>query len=334
MKGIEKQKELFKALKEEFGSKKFAERISEVLCISEPGAYRRISGETLLTINDLVLISEAFEKSFNELMSYKPEDEVIFKFNYDNQNQTFGQYINEITESLDYVRSFEDHIVIYSAKDLPPWHYFDCPFLRTFKIFYWLRSINQDPKFKNENFHFDIIPDEFHEAAKDSLKSFRQVNSEEIWTPSSLNIMLGQIGYYYDSGIIDKEQFQILTDKLLLLLDRLQSEIAIGKKTTDKKIVNEVGTYKVFLSEIIGGDNVIYARGGVNQMLFHPPVLMNYIHTKDQKFCNYIHTSFDVAKGTAELISAISERRRKMFFNEYKHKVHILKKKYSSFNMY
>lgn len=334
MKGVEKQIQLFAKLKADHGNKKFVDHLMNLLSTSHAGAYRRMKGETLLTLDDLVILSDEYNMSYNELLFYKPENEVIFKFNYNNDEQTFEGYINEITASLDYVSSFEDHVVIYSAKDLPPWHYFDCPYLRTFKIFYWLRSIKRDVNFQNVKFDFDIIPDEFHVAAKVSLESFKRVNSEEIWTPSSLNIMLGQIGYYYESGIINEEQFSILSDKLTLLLDRLQKEIALGRKTTNQNLINDVGSYKVYLSEIIGGDNVVYARGGVNQMLFHPPVLMNYIHTDDQDFCDYIKHSFEIAKGTAELISEISERRRNMFFNDFKNKVIILKKKYSVFNTY
>ena len=88
------------------------------------------------------------------------------------------------------------------------------------------------------------------------------------------------------------------------------------------------GNYKIYLSEIIGGDNVIYAEGGGNQITFHPPVLMNYIHTTDVPFCNYIKNAFEIAKGTAELISTISERTRNMFFNDFKKKALTLKKCY------
>ena len=161
-------------------------------------------------------------------------------------------------------------------------------------------------------------------AAKESYEAYSKINSEELWTPSSLNIMLGQIKYYFQSGIITEQQFEIITDKLIELLESIKIQASIGEKVNLQGEVR--GGYKIYLSEIIGGDNVIYAEGGGNQITFHPPVLMNYLHTTDIPFCNYIKNAFDIAKGTAELISTISERSRNMFFNEFKKKVLSLKK--------
>ena len=258
------------------------------------------------------------------MFSYVPENEVVFNFKYDKLNQNFVSYLSDITQNLNFIQSFEDHTMIYSAKDLPIWHYFSCEYLKSFKIYYLLRTIKKDPEFQNKEFSFDCVPEYYMHAAKESYEAYSKINSEELWTPSSLNIMLGQIKYYFQSGIITEQQFEIITDKLIELLESIKIQASIGEKVNLQGEVR--GGYKIYLSEIIGGDNVIYAEGGGNQITFHPPVLMNYLHTTDIPFCNYIKNAFDIAKGTAELISTISERSRNMFFNEFKKKVLSLKK--------
>ena len=314
------QKILFNKLKILVGEKDFIHEISNIIPVSTAGIYRRINGITLLTIDEITLLSKKFKISYNELFSYSPTDEIIFKFDY--VNQDFVKYLNNITQNLNHISSFEDHIMIYSVKDLPIWHYFTCKFLTNFKIFYWLRTIKKDPDFQDKKFEFDCIPNQYLVAAKKSLQAYSKVNSEELWTPSSLNVMIGQIKYYFESGIISKTQFEIITSKLLDLLDSIKNEAAKGIKGCYSK----KGSYKIYLSEIIGGDNVVYVRGGNEQITFHPPVLMNYLHTKDIKFCNYIKEAFDRAKGTAELISVISEKNRNALFNGFKHNVLKLKK--------
>lgn len=318
------QKILFNKLRLIIGEKDFINEISKIIPVSSAGVYRRINGVTLLTIEEITLLSKAFKLSYNELFSYTPTDEIIFKFDYDHSKQDFVKYLNSITQNLNYISSFEDHIMIYSAKDLPIWHYFTCKYLASFKIFYWLRTIKKDPAFQKKTFDFDCIPNHYKEAASISLQAYSKIDSEELWTPSSLNIMNGQVNYYFESGIITKAQFDVITDKLLELLDTIKNQAASGKKGHGSNSIQ--GSFKIYLSEIIGGDNVVYARGGTEQITFHPPVLMNYLHTKDVKFCNYIKDAFDRAKGTAELISTISERSRNVLFNGFKQNIIKLKK--------
>jgi hypothetical protein len=324
MRGDISQKLLFEKLKNITGEKEFISQISNILSISTAGVYRRINAETLLTINEIIILSKYFNISYNKMFSYVPDNEVIFSFKYDKLKQNFVDYLNGITQNLNYIKSFEDHTMIYSAKDLPIWHYFGCDYLKVFKIYYLLRTIKKDPEFQNKKFEFDCVPEYYIEAANASFQAYSEINSEELWTPSSLNIILGQIKYYYQSGIISEYQFDIITDKLIELLDSIKIQASDGRK---KKLLNSPqGSYKLFLSEIIGGDNVIYAEGGGNQITFHPPILMNYMQTKDIPFCNYIKNAFEIAKGTAELISTISERSRNMFFNDFAKKVVALKK--------
>lgn len=318
------QKILFSKLKEITGEKDFIQKISAIIPVSSAGIYRRVNGSTVLTLDEIVLLSKAFNLSYNELFSYLPSDEIVFKFNYDSINQNFVEYLSGITENLNYISSFEDHIMIYSAKDLPIWHYFSCEYLRSFKIYYWLRTIKKDSAFQSLKFEFDCIPSNYIEAAEQSLDAYSKINSEELWTPSSLNIMIGQINYYFESGIISEEQFEVLITKLIDLLESIKNQAEKGCKVISNETTS--GQYKIYLSEIIGGDNVVYARGGQHQISFHPPILMNYIQTTDLKFCNYIKSSFDRAKSTAELLSVISERNRNMVFNDFKQKILKLKK--------
>lgn len=324
MRGEISQKLLFAKLKNTVGEKALIKQLSIVLPISTASIYRRVNGEKLLTIQEIISLSKSFNISYNELFNYIPKNEVIFSFKYDKLNQNFVDYLNDITHNLNFIKSFQDHTMIYSAKDIPIWHYFGCKYLRSFKIYYFLRTIKKDPEFKNKIFNFDCVPDLYINAANKSFQAYSQINSEELWTPSSLNIMLGQVKYYYQSGIITENQFEIITEKLIELLDTIKLQAANGKKNNASSDIKE--NYKIYLSEIIGGDNVIYAEGDGNKITFHPPILMNYLHTTDIAFCDYIKSAFKIAKGTSELISTVAEKSRNMFFNKLKREVIVLKK--------
>lgn len=323
MKNVNKQRELFSIVKEKYQRKNFIEKLAKVLSTSQAGVYRRISGETALSFDELISIQEEFGISYNAMMSHHPSNEVTFQFNY-KEEVDFAAYMEKVTYDLEMVKSIPNHKIIYSAKDLPLWHYFECEKLRAFKIFYWIRSVRKEPGYQKMKFEYDLIPDEYHEVAVKSLRAYNETNSEEIWTPSSLDIMIGQLSFYYESGIITHEQLDELTASLEEMLLKLQNKAAEGNKSEGEIESN----YKVFLSDIIGGDNVIYAQAGEKQMVYHPPVLMNYIKTEDKRFCNYIKESFDIAKGTAELISSVSERRRIMFFNDFDKKVKRMRRKF------
>ena len=69
MHGEISQQLLFKKLKNTVGEKDFINQLTIIFPISIAGIYRRINGETLLTIQEIIRLSKYFKISYNEMWS-------------------------------------------------------------------------------------------------------------------------------------------------------------------------------------------------------------------------------------------------------------------------
>lgn len=119
----------------------FVDEIAEVLSVSNDSAYRRIRGETPLTIQEAEKLCLHFGVSIDSFLGIKSN---IVTFRYRSLNPLsfdFGAYLNNILLDLQRIDSFAERDIIYMAKDIPLFYLFLFPELASFKIFFWQRSL-------------------------------------------------------------------------------------------------------------------------------------------------------------------------------------------------
>jgi hypothetical protein len=118
----------------------FADDLAELLAISRDSAYRRIRGETVLSLDEVKKICSHYGVSMDVLLS--PDDEII-SFHHrriDNNHFTFDHWLRSVLGNLEMISSFPEKELFYGAKDIPIFHYFNYP-TQTLPI----KSSNQRP---------------------------------------------------------------------------------------------------------------------------------------------------------------------------------------------
>ena len=131
------QKLLFDRLKPYLLSgKSLAESLMHWLNVSSDSAYRRIRGETPLTVNELAVLCEATGLSANELLGIGGKRQVFFELNIAQVGtNSFENYLTAIVNQLKFLHGFPERQIIYCSKDLPIFHCFILPgFLIQIKI--------------------------------------------------------------------------------------------------------------------------------------------------------------------------------------------------------
>ena len=325
---IEIQNALLKTIKSKMPSSiSFVDELADVLEVSRDSAYRRIRGETLLNIQEIQVLVKHFNLSLDSILNL---DQNKFSFEsraIDLKNFTISKYLSSILDNLSFLSQLEDNKIIYSARDIPIFHYFSIPEIGKFKIFCWLKSYLDDPELKNLKFDLENLP-EIVEKSSDTgsklWKKYIKLPSIEIWTSETIIVTLKQLNYYLDAGLFASPSLaKDLIDKYIRLLLHIQKEAEMGRKfVMDSKAYQEGSSYDLYYNEVAQGDNSVLFKMGDKKIAFITYSSLNYLSTSNEKFCNTLDYYFQNLIKTSLLLSRTSEKERNKFFNNLINTVH------------
>ena len=300
----------------------FADELAELLTISRDSAYRRIRGETILSLEEVSILSRKFAVSVDAFLS--PQSEVAtFQMRYfDDTAFSFEKWLRSILGSLDTFTAFpqQNKELIYNAKDLPIFHYFQYPRLAPFKIYFWMRSFGRS-KFNTSKYHPEEISKELIEVGKKIWARYAVIPSTEILTVEILNITMRQIEYAHQCGMfIDKGEGKALLEDCRHVAIHLKEQAVRGLKVTLGDDSNG-GKYEVYLNDLIIGDNSVLFKLGEKRMAFITPNGFNVLTTSQESFCKITEANMENLKSKSVLISATAEKDRNRFFNSIEDRI-------------
>ncbi|RED93844.1 helix-turn-helix domain-containing protein [Marinoscillum furvescens] len=298
-----------------------ADELCLLLDISRDSAYRRLRGDTLLTFNEIRKIALHYNLSLDTFFQTS-KSTVLFHKRTINETFTYGDFLKSVAESISLVGAAPSYRMVYVAKDIPPFHYFQFPLLSRFKSYFWLRTILKDPKTLQQPFDERAVAPEIMETSEQIWKTYRDVPSLEIWSDETMNITLRQIEYYFDTQIISREQLEALLSELKNMLDLLSKSAEAGHKLchSDKKHI-EFGKFELYHNEIEIGDNTVFFSLGNKRMVMKTYNMLNVLTTTDEAFCENIEAYIDNILQKSSLLSHSSEKARLQFFNKMKDKI-------------
>lgn len=298
----------------------FVDELADLLKTSNDSAYRRIRGETLLSIDEVTAICSYFKVSLET--ASQPDSETV-TFNYRILKGGSEGFRNWLAILLDNVKriSASGGSVMYAADDVPVWHHFFRDDFASFKVFYWMKSILNAPELENKPFDMDLIDPELVTKAKELLQEYNQLKSTEIWTEDTLNSTLKQIEYYWESGFFKDK------GTALLMCDCVEEEVNTLRRNAERcsKLPGENGStvenFSFYQSEIMVGNNSILANVGDTKIAYVSNNTFNFMTTMDRSFVNENETWLKNLLRKSILISGVNEKQRNKFFTVLKHKI-------------
>ena len=292
--------------------------VSEELGISTDSAYRRIRGETNLTIEELKQLSHKFEISLDAVFT-STSSSVLFSYRAINPEKfNYRDYFTSIIDNMQALGAFNLKEIIYAAKDIPIFYFFILPKVAAFKLFFWMRNIYNFPNMENRIFDPDEIPEELITISRKVWESYVHIPSIEIWSEETYKITLRQIEYYYVSG-----RFREKADALSLLYDyrkifeHVQNQAEHGCKFLyGKEPWGDDQNYKLYFNEVIISDNTILFKMGDFNMVHMGHNVMNILSTTDPSFCRDTSAVQKNLMKNSTLISVVGEKERYRLFNQ------------------
>jgi hypothetical protein len=286
----------------------FVDELAEILNISRDSAYRRIRGETVLSLDEVKKLYDRFGVSLDVILSNSSQMVTFHRRVVNHFDYTLEKWLNSVFKNLDYLRSFEDHEMIFSAKDIPIFHYFRLPQLSAFKLFFWMKTLLGYPDFEHRQFSAAAVPKELVALANRVWSKYSSLRTIEIWNEEAVYDTLKQIEFYHECDLFEnKEEAIVLCDQLIQLLTLIMGEALSGKKS-------EGGRFGMYNNEILIADNTVFARMGSKRSVYVNQNSLNLLLTFQDPFCEQTELYLQNLMKKSTQISVTGERERNRFF--------------------
>jgi len=291
--------------------------ISEILHVSSDSAYRRIRGETPLVLEEAKELCDHFHLSLDQLLNLKSGFTLFQTERLHYKNYSFETYLGGIFQQLKQLNNFMRKEVIYLTKDIPIFHNFAAEPLFAFRYFFWMKSILRHPDFESRHFTLDCLTPEIKKLGVDIVEAYNNIPSTEIWNTECVNSVIFQIEYYKDAGYFTntediKKVYEAVEEVFYHLKDQAEygCKFLLGENPQMKR-----NNFKFFYNRVTLGDNTIVSVTDNIKTVFLNYDVMNYMITRDEKFCNDTYEDLQTLIRRSTLISSTSEKHRNIFFN-------------------
>ncbi len=303
----------------------FVDELAEILNISRDSAYRRIRGETVLSLDEVKKICNQYGVSLDSLLS--PSGQMVsFQLRGWDDDFSFETFLKSILDNLEMISGFPDKQLIYNTKDLPLFHFFQYPHLVTFKIYFWIKTFARNTKFGTEKYRPELVPKELLSIGERIWAKYASFYSTEIISHEILAITLRQIQFSRDCGLIDLPTAKLLCDDCVSLLNHLQRQAELGLKKTFGSEENG-GKFDLYLNEVLIGEGTVLFKMGDKRVTFIMHNNFNILTTSQESFCKLTESHMVNMMNKSTLISNTAEKERSRFFNELLERVQQVKDK-------
>ena len=323
------QEVLFQTIKTKLPSNiSFVHDLSELLEISYDSAYRRIRGEKELSLEELRSICHHYNISVDALFHFQSNQVIFNSLALGEDGFTMENWLISLLGGVKMVFESREREIIYAAKDLPVFYYFEWPEIAAFKLYFWQKTLLPSSEYENRQFSFDVDKHLF-EIGHQMLSYYIRIPTIEIWSEATIASILRQIEYCWVSGL-----FANLED-VYKLCDAMDSWLNHVERQAECSFQYRLGTpaqgvensYKLYINEVLVSDNTILVTMNGQKTSYYTYNVINQLITTHPAFCNQVDRTLRNLMKKSTLVSGTSEKERYRFFNGLREKVKLLRTK-------
>lgn len=289
----------------------FIDAIADVLDISYDAAYRRIKGKTALTLGESLKLSNHFDFNLNDVFFDKEIDDeriVVEKTHPILSNNALKLFFEKGASEAKKVVDSKEGKIIYCAKDFPFYHS-DNGLLKSFRLFVFVNTLSKDPVKKKIPFSKFNPSTAILDRYEAFLNQYKKVSLIEVWNDSTIDNILSQIQFFYEVGLITKEEAVLIADGLKQSLSLIEEQAK-----NRKRIVNN-NSFDLYQNNIISLLNTALMKTDSEATVFVPYTNLTYFKVMDQNTTNqieeYIQRQIEFSKS---LSGEASFERSKFFY--------------------
>ena len=327
---MKEQIRLFEIIKSKIPNhSSLADEIEDILGVSKESVYRRIRGQKLLSFKELKNICDKYILSIDDIFNSSSEKSILFQYKKNTlvDINNYAIYMKQLLESINNVaKSSSEKNLIFSAQDIPFYHFCKYPDLAFFKLYTW----NTDLKCNNasfEKFCATFEKNKIVDIYEQIFQAYLCIPSIEVWTEQTVDITLRLMEYYFDAGKFDsKDTLLFLLDRFSDLIDTIRLFADEGHKNFERKI-----PFSLFSCSVDMENCFMLLKKGEQLMCFLKLYSFNIIITDNELLCADHKKWIDSLISKSILISGDGAfKERFQFFNKLKSKILTLTQKVSN----
>jgi hypothetical protein len=321
------QEILFQSIKSKLPANiSFVHDLSEILGISYDSAYRRIRGEKELSLAELKSICHHYNVSIDALFDFKSNHVIFNSLALGEEGFTFENWLQSLLEGIKRIYNSKEREIIYAAKDLPVFYFFEFPEIAAFKIYFWHKTLIPDSDYENKLITLEA-PEHLFAIGHQMLSYYIKIPTVEIWSEATIASILNQIEYCYVSGFFARiEDVFRLCDVLDSWLNHVQRQAECGFQFRLGAPCEGIeNSYKLFNNEVLVSDNTILATMDGQKTSWYTYNVINQLITTNPVFCNQVDKTLRNLMQKSTMISGTSAKERHRFFNRLHENVKTLR---------
>ena len=195
MEAIEMQQHFFNLLKNTLPPHvSMADELAEKMGLSHDSIYRRIRGEKPLSMSELQLLCQQYNISLDKVLELQTSTVVFNAPDINTENLPFPDYLKGMLGQLKRINSYKTKKMRYLCKDMTFFHFYHFPEIAAFKTFFWIKTIQNDPAYRNSS--FSLEKNKFNDCiaiGQQVIREYNEIPSIELWNIESMNSTICQI---------------------------------------------------------------------------------------------------------------------------------------------
>jgi len=297
--------------------------IMKVLNIKKGAAYKRINGETSMTLEEVLKLADHFNVSLDSIFRSDKYISFLHPFlyestgNVDNFLDQFSFFINPLKDN----DKKEQKELSYLANELPIFYYFNHTYIFNFLMSVWNHLHWEDAQLK-------IVkqPSYEQQAEKfrtETLKNYYGHKVTEVWNSNMLNNLYQQIIFsitiraFKEAAYVDR-----LIDDIDHLIAHLRDVCLSGVKSIKGARI-EGSELKIYLNDFGNYLNIVQYESIYIKSTFIGYDYPQFIVSHNRKFYEFSQNWINRIKKRSVLISSEGYQYRELFFikmeNDFKY---------------
>ena len=300
-----------------------ANDIADLLEISADGAYRRMRGESILSVDEMAKLCIHYKVS-PEFLTGSDGAYAMFHFQKMIKDERgFGDYILNILNDLQRIQASNPKHITYAAGDLPIFIQFTSPEYSAFKMFFWQRAVLNLPSAEGKKFSVSLVTPQSVQMCRMISDTYFQIPSTEIWHQDTVASNINLIEFGWESGLFaTKQDALIICEKLTGMLDLVEKWAEKSSKFREEgKWAENEGNFTMYQSEFVLMNNHIFVAAGDTRSLYLTHNTFNSICTNNLVFCAETEEWLKNMVHKSARISGTGEKQRSKFFRYSREKV-------------
>ncbi len=304
----------------------FVHELSELLGISYDSAYRRIRGEKELTLEELKTVCLHYKISVDALMNIRNNHVIFNSMAIGEDGFSIENWLQSLVSAIKMIHAAKEREIIYAAKDIPVFYFFEFPEIAAFKIYFWNKTLIPASGYENKMLTLDA-PEGLYETGRQLLSHYVKIPTIEIWSEETISSILRQIEYCFVSCFFSRiDDVFRLCDVLETWLNHVQSQAELGFQYMHGNPAEGIeNNFKLYQNEVLVTDNTILVKTDGQKTSYNTYNVINQLITTNPVFCNQVENSLRNLMKNSTMISGTSAKERNRFFNTLHEKVKALR---------